>query len=268
MAESSVQQLSSELSAHQSQSQETHQLLQTLYSGMMHCCCPTATPDLVPVPGFHARTHEPSLPDQATVEQLLAHLQQVFISHQSQSQKLTSVSQQLEAHSADQARAIVALQAAMQLQDCPVDADCEVRRAPAELQQLAETVAAALVSQVGRVTQTQSQIVHLHEQLSQAQAQTDTAKSELTACKEELGGVSHTAHSAQASLQQVTMEICISSVAHNQQCSSVVTSLSTIELLLKQNIQHVKVSVLCVTLNTSCGHTKCYRHVQQVFVVR
>ena len=218
MAESSLQQLSSQLSTHQSQSQESQQLLQTLYSGVTHCCCLTATAPrpsataLVPVADCHVRAHDSPLPDQATVEQLLAHLQQVLTSHQNQSQKLTSVSQQLEAYSANQAQALTALKAATQLQNYPGDAQqshSEDRSAPANLLQLAESVAAALASQAGGLTQTQSQVVHLHEQLSQAQAQTDAAESKLTACKEQLDVISHAAQSTQASFQQVILrQLC------------------------------------------------------------
>lgn len=214
MAESSLQQLGSELSAHQSRSQETHQLLQTLYTGITHCFClaapalgPSATV-LVPVLDCHVKTHDPSLPDQATVDQLLAHLQQAFASHQNQSQRLASVSQQLEAYSADQAQAIVALQAAEQPQDRAGDLKqlhSEDGTATAKLLQLAESVAAVLANQADRLTQTQSELLHLHEQLSQAHARTDSAESELTACKEQLGGLTHAAQSAQASLQQVIM---------------------------------------------------------------
>lgn len=212
MAESSFQQLSSQISAHQSQSQESQQLLQTLSSGVTHCCGLMATAlgpsetALVPVPDCRIRTQDSPLPDQATVEQLLAQLQQVSTSHKNQFQKLTSVSQQLEANLADQAQAIVTLQAATQLQNYPGYAKhshSEEGKPPAKLLQLAEHVAAALASQAGQLTQTQSQILHLHELLSQAQARTDAAESELTACKEQLGVVSHAAQSAQASLWQV-----------------------------------------------------------------
>ena len=190
-------------------------MLQTLYTGITHCFCltapalgPSATA-LVPVPDCHVRTHDPSLPDQATVDQLLTHLQQVFASHQNQSQKLASVSQQLEAYSADQAQAIVALQAA-QLADGAGDvkqlhSEDGTGTATAKLLQLSESVAAVLAHQADRLTQTQSELLHLHEQLSQAHARTDSAESELTACKEQLGGLSHAAQSAQASLQQVIM---------------------------------------------------------------
>lgn len=218
MAESSLQQLSSRLTAHQSQSQESQQLLHTLYFGVTHCCCLTvngpglSATALVPVPDCHIRAHDSSLLDQATVEQLLAHLQQVFTYHENQSQSLTSVSQQLEAYSASQAQAVSVLQAAIQLQEYPGNSKqlhCEDRKAPADLLQLAESVTTALASQAVQLTQTQSQILCLNEQLSQAQAQTDAAKSELAACKEQLGAVSHAAQTAQAGLRQVMMrQLC------------------------------------------------------------
>ena len=218
MAESSFQQLSSQISAHQSQSQECQQLLQNLYSGVEHCCGLMATAPgpsetaLVPVPDCRVRTQDSPLPDLATVEQLLAQLQQVSIFHQNQCRKLTSVSQQLEANLADHARAIVALQAATQNQDypgCAKHAHLEDRTSPAELLQLAESVAAASASQAGWLTQSQSQIQHLHELLSQAQARTDAAESEVTACKEQLAVVSYAAQSAQTSLQQVIRQHCL-----------------------------------------------------------
>lgn len=210
MAESSLQQLSSQLSAHQSESQESLQLFQSLYCGIANCCCPTTSAQGLsataprPVPGCHMATPD-SLPDQASVEQLLAQLQQVFTSHQDQSQKLTSLAEQLDTHSADQARAIAALQAALQVQDCPQDAKQmhpKDKTAAAELLQLAESMAAALASQAGRLTSTQSQIVLLSDELSQAQALRDAAELEVTACKEQLCVVSITAQRAQTSLQQ------------------------------------------------------------------
>ena len=211
MAESSLQQLSSQLSAHQSESQESQQLFQSLYFGIANCCCPTTRAQgpsaaaLRPLPDCHMGTLD-SLPDQASVGQLLTQLQQVFTSHQDQSQKLTSLSEQLETDSAKRGRAIAVLQAAMQLQDCPQDAKqlhSKDKTAPAELLQLAESAAAALASRAGRLSSTQSQVEHLSNQLSEAQARRDAAELEVTACKEQLSVASHTAQGAQASLQQV-----------------------------------------------------------------
>ena len=203
MAESSLQQLSSQLSAHQSESQESQRLFQSLYFGIAKCCSPATA--LRPLPDCHIRTLD-SLPDQASVDQLLAQLQQVFTSHQDQSQKLISLSQQLETHSDHHARAVAVLQAAMQLQDCPQEAKqlhSKDKTAPAELLQVVECAAAALASQAGRLTSTQGQIVLLSEQLSEAQARREAAELEVNACKEQLCVASHTAQSAQASLQQV-----------------------------------------------------------------
>ena len=209
MAESSLQQLTSELSTHESKSQDCYRLFDTLFSGIVRCSWPAtaAGPEpsataLVPLPDGHCRTHDSVLPDQATLEQVLAHIQQVFASHKNQSQQLVSVTQQLEGYSAKHTQATAVLQAATQLQDC---VGAQAKSSPAELPQLAESVAAALVNQAGQLTQTQSQVEHLHEQLSQAQADKIAAKSELTTCKEQLCQVSHTAHTAQASLQQVIL---------------------------------------------------------------
>ena len=74
---------------------------------------------------------------------------------------------------------------------------------PAGLLELAEGVVATLTCQGDQLTQTQSHVVHLQEQLSQAEVQRDAAQAELTQCKEQLRVVAHTAHTAQTSLQQV-----------------------------------------------------------------
>lgn len=214
MAESSLQQLSSELSAHQSESQECSRLFQTLYSGILHCTCMTtaapgaSTTALVPLAGCPIRTHDSPLPGQATVEQLLRHLQQVLSAHEHQSQQLASASQQLEAYSADHAQATARLQAATQppQNSEPGDANqlnCVERSIPVGLLELTESVAAALTRQADQLTQTQSRAVHLQEQLSQAQEHKDAAKAELTQCKEQLCAAAQTAHTAQTSLQQV-----------------------------------------------------------------
>lgn len=220
MAESSLQQVSSELSAHQSESQERAQLFHTLYSGIMHCTClttlaPGASPTaLVPLPDCPNRTHDSPLPDQAAVEQMLRHLQQVLSAHEHQSQQLASASQQLEAYSADHAHATAILQAAIQpwRNSQPGDVNqlnSEHRSVPAKVLEFAKSVAAALTRQADQLTQTQSHVVHLQEQLSQAQAQRDDVKAELTQCKEQLCAAAQTAHTAQTSLQQVIVRVCV-----------------------------------------------------------
>lgn len=213
MAESSLQQLSSELSAQQSESQESSRLFHILYSGITNCTCSTTAAAetsptaLVPQPDCPIRTHDSPLPDQASVKQLLTHLQKILSAHEHQSRQLASASQQLEAYSADHAQATAVLQAAIRPpRNCSGDANqliSEGTSTPAELLELAESMAAALARHANQLTQTQTLVVHLQEQMSQAQEQKSSAMAELATCKEQLGVVAHTAHTAQMSLQQV-----------------------------------------------------------------
>lgn len=221
MAESSLQQLSSELGAVKSESQDCAQLLQMLYSGVVDCSVSLnhSMTMASEESSAAAREHlsycrtaacESALPDQATVTQLLTQLEQVVSKYTGQSQQIKSVTQQLEAYSADCAKAALTLAGAMQPQDCiqVKQGSLGAKRPGLQLLQLSDCAAAGLNDQNVRLTQSQSQVECVSQQLSQAQTEREASEAELTRSQQQLQEAIKQTVAAQNSLQQVRHWFC------------------------------------------------------------
>ena len=222
MAESSLQQHSSELSDLQSKSQDCAQLLQTLYTGVVHLSSSlthslmTASEEssaapVEPLPKCQITVCDLALPDQATVSQLLTHFQQVVSRYTDQSEQLESTTRQLEADSADCAKAVSTLAGIIESQGCVQikQKSLHPKKPVLQLLQLSECVAAALNDQYKMLTQSQSQVECMSQQLSQAQKQRQASEAELVSSQEQLQEAIKQSEAAQSSMRQARYQHCI-----------------------------------------------------------
>ncbi len=229
MAESSLQTLSTQLETQQAETHSSSCLLQTLFTGLAQSASSFAISPACPQgaePCSLNRQLGLGLPDQATVQLVLAHVQAVLSSNANQQHQLSMLTQRLEHYSAESATATRILKAAHQHQPesagldsilSPISASahsCQPR-APdsAELCQngnlatLAEGAVVALKDESNKLAESQAQVEQLTQQLRQAEAQAATAEAQLQTGNEQAQMLSQQLECVQQEAQQVLRKL-------------------------------------------------------------
>ena len=152
-----------------------------------------------------------AVPTQATAGQLLVHVQQMCNSHSTQSQKLSSAAQQLEAYSESCAEATAALEAAMASSDCTAGEQQTGSKLTSTqtLLQVAASAAAALHEHTARLARTQSQLEQVRQELSEAQAQGTAAEAGLSESLRQLATVTQQREAAEKVVHQVRQDLLL-----------------------------------------------------------